>query len=279
MAHESFRVDARTTLPQLRAEWETCQRCTLGIYRKDVGGSFVFGEGVPGHILFIGEGPGKNEESLGRPFVGDTGKFLRRVMRRLSINKYYLTNAVCCRSWLFAYDTEGNQRYDREGSPVRMDEAPNASCMNFCRERLMRQIYIVDPILIVTFGASATEALLGKSVAIQSINGKLQKITIPGAGWKPSLTPKGVWLRKPSAKDPVSHLPVVQNQVEYNVLPVVHPAFAYRQAADQRMDSPMDQFMRGLIKARAIYSTYMQEVYGEAALVDVLTDDNEEEEV
>ena len=79
-------MDEVRRLNVLRDAWQDCVRCELGKRRSDVNGHFVFGEGVTRSILFVGEGPGKNEEREGRPFVGRSGKILRGVMEKLGIN-------------------------------------------------------------------------------------------------------------------------------------------------------------------------------------------------
>jgi DNA polymerase len=262
---EAVRIkqDVRRSLTNLKHEWETCRRCSLGVYREDVGGSFVFGEGSPGGIMFIGEGPGKDEEEAGRPFIGDTGQFLRKRLELIGLDKrnYYLANAVCCRSWKFQYDGEGKQRFERGGAPTRTDEEPLPVQREACRERLLQQIYIVDPVLIVTLGVAASETLIGKAVGIQAESGKMLQVTIPGAGWLPDKTSKGTWMRRDGS------LPVVQNQVVYNLMPLIHPSFAIRNWPDKRKEAPMPMFMHGLRRARDIYFKYMQEAYGESMLV------------
>jgi uracil-DNA glycosylase family 4 len=259
---ETIRQDVRTPLSSIHQEWSSCQRCELGVRRKEVGGEFVFGEGNPGGIMFIGEGPGEDEEEQGRPFVGTTGKFLRKRLKLIGLEpkSYYLANAVCCRSWQFAYDTEGKVQHDSRG-PRRLDEEPLPVQRLACRPRLLQQIYVVDPILIVSLGVAATSTLTGKPTAIQTESGKLRQITIPGAGWVPDLTEKGVWRRRDGS------MPIVQNQVVYNLMPLIHPAFAIRHWPDKRKEAPMPLFMGGLRKVRDIYFKYIQEVYGEQVVI------------
>ncbi len=259
------RPDCRKTLPVLRSEWETCQQCELGFYRDSVEGSFVFGEGDPGGVMFIGEGPGKDEESEGRPFVGKSGQFFRNIISAVGFDRYYVTNTVSCRSWIYDYDGEGNVRRDfKTGEPRRKDSAPIVPHMNACKPRLIEEIYIVDPALIVTLGGSAAESVLGKPVTMQSMSGELLVAEVPGATLRPSLTPKGNWARKVGKKGE-RHLvwPSEQNKVYYPLMPLYHPAHAMAHEADRRPGSPMHLFAAGMKKAFEIYSRYMQEVYRE----------------
>jgi len=257
--------DTRKTLDQLQAEWEPCRACELGQRREEEKGAFVFGEGSLGTIMFIGEGPGRTEEEEGRPFIGESGKFLRSVITDiLEMEHYYLTNAVCCRSCGPSYDTEGNMQLDRRGNPTIKDQSPSPAHVAACMPRLVEEIYIVDPILIVSLGVPATEAMLGHSVTMASTSGKLQQAEIPGSAFLPALTPKGKWGRWVGKKEDRRFVwPVEQNKVQYNVLPVVHPAYAMRNMEDRRLGSPMEQFMDGMKKARNIYLRYVQEVYGD----------------
>lgn len=259
----------RLPLAQLAATWESCRACELGRYREDTGGAFVFGEGAPHGIMFIGEGPGVTEEEEGRPFVGASGEFLRERLRKLGLRDYYLTNTVCCRSWEFLYDTEGNPQMDRRTNlQRRRDSPPIPAQREQCKWRLYQQIYIVDPILIVPLGGAATETLMGKSVTMGRVNGELLHVKIPGAGALANKTPKGTYARKVGPKENrVLVVPSDQNYVKYDVIPVVHPAYAMRGAEDLRPGSPMEQFIKGLKKVRDVYSMYGQEVNGDAQIM------------
>lgn len=254
----------------LQEEWESCTACSLGESRQEVGGALVFGEGSPGGVMLIGEGPGKDEEAQGSPFVGKSGVFLRDMLKLLEFDTYYMTNTVCCRSWDFAYDNQGN-RLTRKNYRTKQleyvvrDEAPKPLQMAACRSRLLQQIYLVDPVLIITLGSTAAEAVLGRQVSVQAENGTLQHAYVPGAGQVPSLTPKGSWARKTGSKG-YRYLiaPTVQNKVEYPVIPLVHPAFAIANKSDRRQGTPMPMFAQGLEKARNIYAAYKQELNGDS---------------
>lgn len=274
-----MRPSYRVQLPQIQEEWSACTGCELGQSRQQVGGAFVFGEGAPGGVMFIGEGPGKEEEAEGRAFVGKTGQFLRDVLKELSFDRYYLTNAVCCRSWDFAYDNQGNRMVrknwrTKQDEYVVKDEAPKPLQMAACSPRLLQQIYTIDPVLIVTLGGTAAEAVLGKKVAVQVNSGALDHVIIPGAGFLPQLTPKGAWARLTGAKGSRQLIaPIRQNMVTYPVVPLVHPAFAMANEKDRRVGSPMNLFVTGLVKARNYYAAYMTEAYGDTAVEHELSDE------
>jgi len=255
--------DCRETLQQLQGSWEECRGCDLGIYREAVGGAFVFGEGTAGTIMFIGEGPGKDEELLGRPFVGVSGMLLRDTIDELGLTQYYITNTVCCRSCAQQFDTEGNAQYTKQDGhrvPLIKDESPKGNQTKACFPRLIQEIYIVDPLLIVALGGTAASVILNRSVSIQAENGCMTHASLPGGAFIPALTPTGRWARK-VRKQLIA--PVAQNQVIYPVIPIVHPAFALRSDTDERVDAPMPLFKKGMEKVQQSYNRFVREVYGE----------------
>ena len=139
-------------LSQLYAPYISCSLCPLGnLGRKNV----VFGSGNPdAKILLIGEGPGKDEDEQGLPFVGKSGKFLRKVLESigLSADDIYIANVVKCRP--------PNNR------------APSQKEASICKEALLeKQIQIIAPKVICTLGSSALNALLGKKASISKMRG------------------------------------------------------------------------------------------------------------
>lgn len=276
-------IDVRKPLNVLRQEWETCTRCNLGETRKASGGAFVFGEGTTGCVMFIGEGPGTDENETGTPFSGDTGRFLRKLLDAMGIRHYYLTNCVSCRSFTYQYDGEGHQKYYTRRGVTRaaeQDSAPTPAQRNACLPRLFEEIYLVDPILVVTLGGTAAEAVLGRPVKILQESGKLRPdaagepgtiLKLPGAGFVPQLTPKGAWRRK--VRGEVIQ-PTTQATVTYPVIPLLHPGFVLKQLPDKAIGSPRHAFATGLSKVRDYYNHYMRVVYGEAMPTTVFTAEN-----
>jgi len=251
-------LDARKPLEALREEWKNCTRCSLGERRVAVGGSFVFGEGAPRGLLLLAEGPGQVEEERGAPFVGPSGDLLRTVLSLLEIKHYYMMNVVACRSCSHATDQAGQpifrHRKGKPSEPLYRDEAPNKVQVAACSPRVFEQIYLIDPILIVSMGVPATEFLLNRSVTINMERGREREIGIPGAAFVPSVTEKrGVWHRKING---VMQAPVEQNKVRYLVLPTLHPAYVLRNKDDKRPTGPPRMFVSDLRKAHQIYKQY-----------------------
>ena len=259
--------DYRHSLQAVKDVWENCQACDLGVRRKEVGGKFVFGEGAPRGIMFIGEGPGTTEEEMGRPFIGKSGMVLRQVIDKMGLNgSCYVTNVVSCRSCVPAYNSEGQPitRLDRSSGqrlPVIRDDTHNPLQMASCLPRLHEEIYLVDPVLIVTLGGEATKAIIPeRSFSILSERGKTREISIPGAWDIPSLTDKRkAWVRKVKGE---LVMPTIQNSVRYLVLPTLHPSYVLRRQADQSYKNPLDMFLLDMKQAAHIYDRYLLETFG-----------------
>jgi len=180
-------ADYRRPLHVLKEEWETCTKCDLGTRREEEQGEFVFGEGVGSRgIMFIGEGPGEKEEYEGRPFVGPSGKILRNAIEALGIANYYVSNVVACRSCAQGFSSEGQplfktNRLTGHQEPWIKDQPPTIPQAQACLPRLLEEIYLVDPHIIVTLGSEASKALLGSAFSsITKDRGPPKEIQVPG---------------------------------------------------------------------------------------------------
>ena len=123
--------ERRAALEAIAAEVRVCQRCRLGATRTNA----VPGEGEPEtEVVFVGEGPGFNEDRLGRPFVGRAGDLLVKLLATLGWRRseVFITNVVKCRP------------------PDNRDPEPDevAACLPY----LHRQLEVLDPALVVTLG-------------------------------------------------------------------------------------------------------------------------------
>jgi DNA polymerase len=142
-------------LDSLRAHIGDCRRCPLGAGRTQV----VFGVGDPhARLMFIGEGPGKNEDLQGEPFVGAAGKFLDELLASIGLVRaqVYIANVVKCRP-------PGN----RDPEPFEIE-----TCTPFLR----RQIGLIDPEVIATLGKFATQYVLDTTAGITRLRGKLYRV-------------------------------------------------------------------------------------------------------
>ncbi len=153
-----------------------CTRCRLCQGRTQV----VFGVGSPkARVVFVGEGPGADEDRIGEPFVGRAGQLLNVMLPSIGLRRedVYIANIVKCRP-------PGN----RDPQP---DEA--ATCMPF----LVRQIELIAPAVIVLLGRIAARYLLGTTAPISSYRGRWT--TWHGRDVLPTFHPAYL-LRNPSAK-------------------------------------------------------------------------------
>jgi uracil-DNA glycosylase len=228
-------------------------------------GKFVFGGGYGHSVMFIGEGPGVDEEAEGVPFIGRSGKLLRRVITVLGLTDYYITNIVCCRSCKPREDATGNPMFRKDRRTglqalVYSDEPPTPPQKAACRPRLMEEIYLVDPIVIVGLGGPACEELLGHPITITRDRGETSQIAIPGAGYRPLVTEKKQqWARK---IDGEWQAPTEQNEVYYHFIPTLHPAYVARELPDKGPNNAFQKFVSDIRKAVRTYEAYLEAVFG-----------------
>ncbi len=167
------------TLDDIRRELGDCQRCKLWSTRTNI----VFGEGDPqARLMFVGEGPGADEDLSGRPFIGRAGQLLTKMIEAIGLarEQVYIANVV-------------KSRPPENRNPER-DEV--AACLPF----LLRQIAVVRPKLIVTLGNPATQAILDTAVGITRLRGNFQDYPrLPGIKVMPTYHPAYL-LRSPDKK-------------------------------------------------------------------------------
>jgi DNA polymerase len=151
-------VPPRPTLPALRQAAAGCRACDL--WRR--GTQTVFGEGAArAAVVLVGEQPGDQEDLQGRPFVGPAGKLLDRALEAAGLDrtKVYVTNVVKHFKW----EPRGKRR---------IHSKPNAAEIAACRPWLEAEVAVVKPTVIVCLGATAAQALLGKSFKVTRQRGE-----------------------------------------------------------------------------------------------------------
>ncbi len=143
------------SLEAIRAEIGDCSRCRLCETRRNI----VFGAGNPNaDLMFVGEGPGEDEDVQGEPFVGEAGQLLTRIIEKgmgLSRDEVYIANTVKCRP--------PNNR------------VPYVDETETCYPFLRRQIAAVKPKVIVALGNSAAHTLLSVSIGIAQLRGNFYR--------------------------------------------------------------------------------------------------------
>ncbi|UCD34100.1 MAG: uracil-DNA glycosylase [Nitrospiraceae bacterium] len=142
--------DRQGSLVSLRDEIGDCRRCRLWQGRKNI----VFGEGNScAKLMFIGEGPGRDEDIQARPFVGSAGKLLTSLITKLGLKRedVYIANIVKCRP-------PGNRN-------------PEVDEISTCIPFVEKQIDIISPQVIVCLGKISAQALLRSSIPISRMRG------------------------------------------------------------------------------------------------------------
>ena len=263
-------ADYRHTLQQLEDAWSTCTGCNLGVRRQELDTRFVFGEGAPGGIMFIGQdGIQEKEEHEGMPFISPSGMILRLAIEKLGLNcSSYITNSVACRPCSQPVNGEGQPmtRYNyrtKQHEPVINDDEPNPQQVAACLSRIHQQIYLVDPVIIVTLGGVAAMALTSdRSFNIKAKRGVSQEILVPGALHVASLTEKKKdWVRKLRGE---VIMPTKVGMIGYHMLPTYDPSIVLRRQEDQSFKNPMDMFLQDMKRAATIYDDYVYKVHGTA---------------
>jgi uracil-DNA glycosylase len=154
-------ADPIAALKLIREDLGDCTRCKLHQQgRKQI----VFGVGNPqAELMFVGEGPGADEDTQGEPFVGRAGQLLNNMIKAMGIRRedVYIANIVKCRP-------PGNRTPER-------DECET------CSPFLMRQIAVVKPKVVVALGAVAAKNLLAINAPMSELRGRFYDFMPPGA--------------------------------------------------------------------------------------------------
>ncbi len=173
--HEPL-IQGAETLDTIRADLGDCRRCPLCGQRRHI----VFGVGNPeAQLVFVGEGPGRDEDLQGEPFVGAAGELLTRIIQAINLTReqVYIANIVKCRP-------PGNRN-------------PNPGEIETCIPFLKRQLKAINPRFIVALGKVAAQTLLGSQEPISRLRGRFHDYG--GIRLLPTYHPAYL-LRNPSAK-------------------------------------------------------------------------------
>lgn len=143
-------IKVKETLEDIRADIGECTRCRLHLGRTNI----VYGEGDPrAKLMFVGEGPGRDEDLQARPFVGRAGQLLNKIIEAMKFKRsdVFIVNVIKCRP------------------PDNRAPLPDEAAM--CGQFLYRQIAVVNPKVIVCLGSVATQYLLQTDKKISSLRG------------------------------------------------------------------------------------------------------------
>ena len=150
---------AAAELATFAAEVAGCTKCRLAEARTQV----VFGVGdSDADLMFVGEAPGFHEDQQGKPFVGQAGNLLERLLAGIGLERdqVYIANVLKCRP------------------PGNRDPQPDE--IEACEGHLFRQIALIEPKVVATLGNFATKLLSGKPTGITRVHGAEQETTLGG---------------------------------------------------------------------------------------------------
>jgi uracil-DNA glycosylase family protein len=187
----------KRTLPALVEASMDCRGCDLYADATQT----VFGEGPAGaDIMLIGEQPGDREDRQGHPFVGPAGQLLDRALEAAGIDRarVYVTNAVKH----FKFEPRGKRRIHKK---------PNAEEIRACRPWLDAELAVVNPKIVVCLGATAAQAVIGRSFKVTQHRGEF-----------------------------------VDTPLDVLVTATVHPSSILRSPDDSTRAAEMDAFVRDL---------------------------------
>ena len=171
----SLTIDVQT-LEEIRRELGDCRRCKLHRTRR----TLVFGEGNrEATLMFVGEGPGYDEDVQGKPFVGKAGQLLTKIIQSIHLQReeVYITNIIKCRP------------------PQNRNPEPDE--IECCQPFLLKQIRAIRPKIICALGTFAAQTLLKTDAKITVLRGKFYDL--PGTKVLPTYHPAYL-LRNPERK-------------------------------------------------------------------------------
>jgi uracil-DNA glycosylase family 4 len=143
-------------LAAIRAEIGDCTRCPLAFQGRH---KIVFADGDPNaRLMFVGEGPGADEDAQGLPFVGRAGQLLNNMISAMGLKReqVYIANVVKCRP--------------------PQNRTPEPEEANTCMQFLWQQIDVVRPEVLVALGATAATYLLGRKASLASLRGTIHQL-------------------------------------------------------------------------------------------------------
>ena len=149
--------DKRKLLDNLIGEIENIDNCELKFNSTNL----VFSDGnYQNQIMIVGEGPGQKEDEIGKPFVGDAGMLLNKMLKAINIerNKVYITNVV-------NYRPPNNRK-------------PEPTEIKRYSDFLRKHISIIDPKILILMGSTAMESLFGSNIKITKERGSWKDIII-----------------------------------------------------------------------------------------------------
>ena len=172
--------DKISLLTKLKNDLQNIKNCEL----KDSAKNLVFSDGnLNSKIMIVGEGPGQKEDEIGKPFVGDAGLLLNKMLKAININRQniYITNVV-------NYRPPNNRK-------------PEPAEITRYSEYLRKHISIINPKILILMGSTAMESLFGSKIKISKERGNWKEVIINNKSYLTMITFHPAYLlRQPEQK-------------------------------------------------------------------------------
>ena len=190
-----FNENKQEKLIKLKQELNSIKDCKL---KKNAAG-IVFSDGnIESSIMIVGEGPGQKEDELGKPFVGDAGNLLNKMLNAIKIErkKVYITNVV-------NYRPPNNRK-------------PEQSEISRYSKYLREHISIIDPKILILMGSTAMEAILGSNKKISKERGQWKEVIIKQKSYKTIVTFHPAYLLRKADQKKFSweDLKIIRKEIE-----------------------------------------------------------------
>jgi uracil-DNA glycosylase family 4 len=151
-AKQQSSSDKQAMLDQIKQKFANCAKCPLATQGRQ---QVVFGVGNPNaELMFVGEGPGRDEDAQGKPFVGRAGQLLTKIIEAMKLTRddVYISNVIKCR-------------------PPE-NRAPLSTESEVCKDLILfKEIEIIKPKIICALGATALQGLMGDGFSISKVRG------------------------------------------------------------------------------------------------------------
>ena len=187
--------NSKSRLDSLKNKIGAIENCDL----KKNASKIVFADGnIQSPIMIVGEGPGQKEDELGKPFVGDAGNLLNKMLKAINVNrdKIYITNVV-------NYRPPNNRK-------------PEPNEINRYSEFLKEHISIINPKILILMGSTAMEAILGSNKRISQERGQWKEVIIKQKNYKTIVTFHPAYLLRKSDQKKFSweDLKIIRKEID-----------------------------------------------------------------
>lgn len=273
----SYDPDDSKSTGDLYDKWRDCTQCNLGLVRVKRASEALEDEKLPEQpqrngksrgLLVVGLAPSRNDERDGvhfgrgpwnrdkKGYDPSGADLLRALFKKHGMGQVFYTSLVACRSCELQVNEDGSPRtFERNGipRPYYKDRPPLHPEISACQPRLWEEIYVVDPLLIISTQPEVTGYLLGKR---SLSDGEVGQMHLPGRTQIPKQDARGQFSRMMRGVRSFYAAPLM---LEYAVMQVPNPDMALQRHANRRQDSELNQLKACIQLASQVYQRYREE--------------------